>query len=533
MMTKLIKMTKMLITSLVMLLVIAASAYAQNLTTITGKVVDDKGNPIEGVSVRIKGAKTPVMTDAEGKFTIQAKEQNSGILVFIKEGYDHKEVILNGRTNLEVSLTSAVRTDFYGQIVKRHELMVESRDGILTFESEDKQFRTWTDIRVQFDANTFDHNTYNPTGNGVNIRRARFAVKSIIYGKWYGELDLDFSGSEVELKDAYIMYDLGGRGSFVRIGHYKEPFSMETTTTSRYITFLERSLVSKMTPSRHLGLQGAYSGKWWMATGGVFFNTVGDAEEVGYTKTNNKKYGIDEGYSFTGRVVVNPLLDKTKMIHIGLAGSYRTPKTHLEVPYSYRYSTRSYSSINRKKYLDTDDILDVDNNVLGNVELAGMYKNFMFQGQYITNTVHRMNDLTDVHLSGWYVQAGWLIFGSRYAYNKAEGEFTRPQLKNKWGDIEFALRYDYMDANDADAGILGGAAEGYTAGLTWRVNPNIKFMINYSYLNHDRYANGKGKLYIWEDADGNKYTDVTGMNVPAGEAGEKFSMWGFRVEMDF
>ncbi len=126
---------------------------------------------------------------------------------------------------------------------------------------------------------------------------------------------MDFSGSEVELKDAYVMYDLG-KGAFVRAGHFKEPFSMETTTTSRYLTFMERSLVSKMTPSRHLGVQGAYSGAWWMVTGGVFFNTVGDAEEVGYTKDNNKKYGTDEGYSFTGRAVVNPIIDKDKVLHI-------------------------------------------------------------------------------------------------------------------------------------------------------------------------------------------------------------------------
>ena len=126
-----------------------------------------------------------------------------------------------------------------------------------------------------------------------------------------------------------------------------------------------------------------------------------------------------------------------------------------------------------------------------------------------------------------------LLFGSRYSYNKAEGEFTRPQLANKWGDIEFAVRYDYMNANDETVNVLGGAAEGYTAGITWRANPNIRVMLNYSYLVHDRYANGKGKLYIWEDADGNKYTDVTGMDVSSGDAGEKFSMWGMRVEIDF
>jgi len=427
--------------------------------------------------------------------------------------------------------TDSTTTDAYGQIVKRYKLSTESRDGILTFESEDSKFKTWTDIRVQLDGNVYSRDTYNDIGNGVNIRRARLAIKSILWGNWYGELDLDFESSGIELKDAYILYDFGN--AFVKGGHYKEPFSMETTTTSRYITFMERSLVSKMTPSRHIGVSGSYVGGKWMTTGGVFFRTVGDAEEVTYSKDNNKDNGIDEGYSFTGRLVVNPILNKDMMLHIGAAGSYRTPKTHLEVPNSYRYSTRSYSAINRRKYIDTDDISDVDNIVLANVELAGMYKNIMFQGQYITTTVNRMNSLEAVNLDGFYVQAGILLFGSNYSYNQAEGEFTRPQLANDWGDVEFAVRYDYMNANDIAAGITGGAAEGYTAGLTWRPNPNLRMMLNYSYLNHDRYANGKGKLYIYEDAAGVKYQDVTGIDVAEGEAGEKFHMLGVRVEIDF
>ncbi|OQY00208.1 MAG: hypothetical protein B6I20_09125, partial [Bacteroidetes bacterium 4572_117] len=353
-------------------------------------------------------------------------------------------IILLVITGSAFAQTDSTTTDAYGQIVKRYKLSAESRDGILTFESKDKKFKTWYDVRVQLDANTFGVGTYNAIGNGVNIRRARFAVKTILYTNWYGELDLDFEGSGVELKDAYILYDFGN--AFVKGGHYKEPFSMETTTTSRYITFMERSLVSKMTPSRHIGISGSYVGGKWMTIGGVFFNTVGDAEEVAYTKDNNKDNGIDEGFSLTGRLVVNPVLNDDVMLHIGAAGSYRTPKTHLEVPNSYRYSTRSYSAINRKKYLDTDDILDVENTVLANVELAGMFKNLMFQGQYISTSVNRIDGLEAVKLDGFYVQAGMLLFGSRYSYNQAEGEFTRPKLTNDWGDLELAVRYDYMNA---------------------------------------------------------------------------------------
>jgi hypothetical protein len=52
-------------------------------------------------------------------------------------------------------------------------------------------------------------------------------------------------------------------------------------------------------------------------------------------------------------------------------------------------------------------------------------------------------------------------------------------------------------------------------------------MISYSYVNHDRWANGKGKYPTWDvDNDGN---DIT----PAGEGGIDFGMLQARIEIDF
>ena len=530
-MERFVKIRRVITVTVLTLFLFSMSAFAQ--TKITGKVTDkENGTALEDVSVRLKGKKNiEVKTNKSGNYQIEVGEETSKVLTFSKEGFDLTEVKMNNQSEIDVYMVSSVRKNAYGQIVKRYKLNAESRNGIMTFESEDKKFKTWSDIRVQMDANIFSEGTYNEIGNGITIRRARFAVKTILWDNWKGEIDLDFESSGVELKDAYIMYDFDN--AFVKAGHYKEPFSMETNTTSRYITFMERSLVSGMTPSRHLGFAGSYVGGRWMTVGGVFFNTVGDMEETTFTKDNNKDNGIDEGYSFTGKLVVNPILKENMMLHIGGAGSYRTPKTHLEVPNSYRYSSRSYSAINRKKYLDTDDILNVENNILYNVELAGMYKSFMFQAQYINNMINRSEGSENVEIGGFYIQAGMLIFGSRYAYNQAEGEFTHPQINKDFGSLEFAVRYDYMNANDESAAIYGGAAESYTGGLTWRPNTNVRLTLNYSYLNHDRYANYKGKLFIYEDEAGEKYTDVTGMNVPEGKAGEKFHIFGARVEIDF
>jgi uncharacterized GH25 family protein len=41
---------------------------------ITGKVVDDKGQPLPGVTVRVKGTTIGATTDTEGKFKLSAPD---------------------------------------------------------------------------------------------------------------------------------------------------------------------------------------------------------------------------------------------------------------------------------------------------------------------------------------------------------------------------------------------------------------------------------------------------------------------------
>ena len=162
-------------------------------------------------------------------------------------------------TQNKEQIADSVKLNQYGQKVESVELEAEARNAIITFESKDGNYKFWMDNRVLFDgAYFFDDDTYNDIGNGVVIRRARLAIKTILHKNWYAEIDMDFAGSQLELKDAYIKYTNDTRDLNFKAGHFRESFSMETTTTSRYVTFIERSLPSKFSPSRHLGFQAHY-----------------------------------------------------------------------------------------------------------------------------------------------------------------------------------------------------------------------------------------------------------------------------------
>src|SRR6476661_1879443 len=67
------------------------SAIAAAADPVTGKVSDDKGNPLPGVTVQVKGKGGGVTTDVNGKFTIEIPDA-SAIIVFSYVGFTPQEV---------------------------------------------------------------------------------------------------------------------------------------------------------------------------------------------------------------------------------------------------------------------------------------------------------------------------------------------------------------------------------------------------------------------------------------------------------
>ncbi len=71
--------------------------------TIAGTVNDEKGQPLPGVSVLLKGTTTGIATDANGKFSLKLPNDN-GILVFSLIGFTSQEIAIKGKTNFTITL---------------------------------------------------------------------------------------------------------------------------------------------------------------------------------------------------------------------------------------------------------------------------------------------------------------------------------------------------------------------------------------------------------------------------------------------
>lgn len=442
--------------------------------------------------------------------------------------------------------TTDKAVDQYGNKVDVQEVNATERDGILVFESKDKNYKFWFDSRVQVDFGAYfgQQDWADPIGNGASIRRARFAVKTQITRDWYGEVDMELANGSFELKDAIVRYN-GLKNWQFSVGSQKPDFSLSRNTSSRYLEFMERPMVvSAFAPSRHLGIFGKYSNKYFFGSASILFQEIEGQETRTYVEDNNKSYGMNEGLSYLGKIVVRPLNEADYGIHIGGAFMYTQPKTSDEKgAYSVtRFSCRNATNINRKKYIDTDDIKDSDHSLIATAELAGHVGGLRVESAWMSDWTY-MNPEKVVldkpyHFWGWYVEAGYLLFGGKQSYDSGSAKFNRTRNGRSWGDVEFAAKYEYLDMNDyegrpTDVAIFGGSAELYGAALNFYLGKNTKIALNYQYVNNDRYANGKDKLYCGLDAEGNPTKDYKAVNDAAGDAGVNYHMLLARFQVAF
>ncbi|GGH58143.1 TonB-linked SusC/RagA family outer membrane protein [Filimonas zeae] len=95
-----------------LLMFVRAALQAQDSSsvkkiTVTGKVNDEAGKPLAGISIQIKDGATVGITDAEGSF--RASVPGNAVLVFSFVGYNNVEQPVNGRSAINVVLQSSTK----------------------------------------------------------------------------------------------------------------------------------------------------------------------------------------------------------------------------------------------------------------------------------------------------------------------------------------------------------------------------------------------------------------------------------------
>ena len=85
------------------------AVFAQNGISVSGTVIDEGGQPLPGASIIIKGTTTGTQTDFDGLYVLN-DVPSDGTLVISYIGYSSQEVLVNGQSTIDISLSEDSQT---------------------------------------------------------------------------------------------------------------------------------------------------------------------------------------------------------------------------------------------------------------------------------------------------------------------------------------------------------------------------------------------------------------------------------------
>ena len=379
------------------------------------------------------------------------------------------------------------------QAQDNNDFSVKWKNG-LRIENQDKSVKIKMGGRIMFDAMFIDQDSvmsgyFSTAGNGVEIRRARFFTSGSITDYMDFKLQIDFANNALSMKDAWIKFKHIPLVGNLKVGHFKEPTGLNTLTSSKYLTMMERPVSSYLDLDRRLGAmiyrQHFDRRLTWQL--GFFYPTIVASKYVG------------NGYHITGRMVGVPIYhgeeNNYQVLHLGASFSHE----YLDnMDYVIRLRPEAHLA---PKYINIK-VLDVKNLNVANFELAYVYKQFSFQGEYhMYNFTHgdTANYAKDSYSSAhYYATISWFITGEHRNYSKKKTVFDiiHPKHsfgKDGYGAFELAFRYSHTDFNADD--FNGGLMDNYTVGLNWYMNSAVKIAANYIYTVSKSFYEGHSSIF--------------------------------------
>jgi phosphate-selective porin OprO/OprP len=397
------------------------------------------------------------------------------------------------------------------------------RENGLGLTSADGQHTINLTGRVHFDARAINSNfaegdtldkDSGTLSNNFEVRRARIGINGKLFKDFGYELVTNAVGSNANLIDtAFITYGFNPKAQ-VRVGRFKQGFSLEELTSSNNIDFMERSYVNQFIPGKQLGA---------MLFGVPSIGTTYSASVFQSGFNNNTSEGGGEGaLRLTGNFA-EIAGNKDMVMHVGFAGTAGSfdaiPTTSssggTSTDYnlvSMRSEARGMANIFRIRQAGEATTTDgfsapspsgtkVNKNLYG-VEFVAAWDALKVQGEMAQVKLDAIS-YQGVSLKGSvdssYIQVVYNITGEKWADSYKDGSFGALKIKNNFdysgsgtGAWQVGLRFSQYDGTnlyDATAsGKRTGSEKGNTTtvGLTWFLNPNARIMLNYSQTIFDR-----------------------------------------------
>ena len=389
----------------------------------------------------------------------------------------------------------------------------EAKASAVAEKKQDEGFSFRLQGRAFLDGVWFSGSNNNLAG-GVYLRNARLGFKATMGPLWYAESEFDFAGGAIAYKDIFLQYN-GLKDQVIQIGNVKAPMGFETMMSDNDTWFLERSFADLWNPSRHVGLYYTVANDRLYAKAGIFGQSLDDTT-TNYNDASTAGYKIVDSQGYGGAIRLAGLpfkKDETHLVHLGVAVSDWMPAAGAPGVYAVDFSGRpSVGKINGAKFLNAS-VTNVNNNLEYGAEFAGQWGPFSWLGEYQWMKVNRKSapdmvwdstnlklipataaqraaSVIDHNFTTWYFQVSYVINGQKEYRTGESFLFKGTTPKTKAGAVELVARYEEGNQDDITAvdPVKGGIEKITTLGATYYPLKNIRFMVNYSFVDNNANA---------------------------------------------
>lgn len=317
--------------------------------------------------------------------------------------------------------------------------------GGFKLSSRDGKYTVKVGGRIMYDYNRAELNGVADEDQ-FDSRRGRLYLHGTLLSDWEYRTQFNIiassSGTPDHLYIRYKGFDIGD----VTIGREKNPFGLEWQTSSKDISFLERTGISEAYMGGFVeGVSfkgGSKDFTYKIAAHSVDLDGQFDADDVEVDVMKGEFVNAPEqdleDFGYGARFTYAPINEGGSLVHLGLG--YRA--------------------------------VEGGNNVTG-IELATVIGAFHAQAEFFDAETE-----VNIDADGYYIQLGYVLTGQSRPYKA--GAFKRIKPSGKRGAVELVARYEDGDGDFDDIELGGDMATSYGVGVNWYVNNFIRLGLNYN-----------------------------------------------------
>ena len=353
------------------------------------------------------------------------------------------------------------------------------------------KLKPWLKLRGQFKAFEANH----PANNDFYMRTARLGLKGTIYKYFDFNVSGEFGKGNSCLWDGYMGFNYLPEAK-LRIGQFKQPFSLEWYSSADWRDFIEMPLpIDNLTPDMDIGamLHGNL-GKGVLNYGLGIFNGTGKNT----SDTNDDK-------DVVGRIVFSPFNSSENPflngLHFGGSMTYGNQETERdEMRRKGKFQTAGETAF----FQFDKDVFHDGSRIRYGAELCYMIGPFSLKAEWVRM---ELNDLylnkggskDDFDIDGGYVSLSYILTGESQPFKDGKYGMIKPRKnfdpkKGTWGALQLVARYETLSIDSelfrkgyADSSKYTDDAEGFALGLNWYLNNMMRVMINYTSTDFNGY----------------------------------------------